>query len=691
MTTYTVLCNTNTPDGVIWCKNGTDIYYPDDMPAMIQQLIEVTKGKKDRAESRIVLINNLRHFGLDIIQVLHVLGYTISGTDDSKKMPSKSYTYLIGDNLCFYKIHVKYSKRYTVTILDADNVLSVSDPDDIIDTWGDNDYTIKGLAEAYKRAFTELFGMTGIKRKIPVTIAGIARRVYFRDSQKHYDCKDCTKFFDNAETWFRGSYHGGLNLMADDGYIRKHGNGIVLDANSLYPYVMLNCSYPVGTPWQVSRETFGDTVKRARRGEVYYFIHVKAAFTLKPDGVPCVAMSKKDPLRWCHDRQWMHDSAFIKVDGSRNRKLDVIDLYLTQTDFELFTANYDIQTIEWCECFAFQAKTGVFNEYVNMWYSLKKTCTGGRKRVAKIMLNSLSGSMARRTDYINGIVYFDERGLAAVKYDKITQSNPKCYVHIGSAITSYSRAIMVNAIRANKERWLYTDTDSLHLLGNDIPDNIRISDNIGDFKVEKTFDEIEYYKLKEYGYKDSTGYHFTLAGVEKRDVRNIERYINHQSGTSDIWINGKEEFVEEWKEFFRSQDPLSDFYDVYTPISYQAKNDWFDIKVSPTWQILSGRKDVGKKKNKVTISVNHTDLEELKERDRRAGEWYRKKHEKDKIIPVDKWLKKIHEKENAGKEETEKKYEEQRQRYYIKTGQYDKVKEVWEPCGASPFDNIQIE
>lgn len=677
MNTYTILCNMQVPGGTIWTKNGDAPLYPDEIPATFREMVEVKKGKKDKAETRYILINQLRHHGLDFIQMLHVCGYTETIENDTQKMPSKSYNYLIGDNMCFYKICVKYSKRYNVMVLDLDNLLSVSDPVDVIDTWGNkDDHTITMLGKAYMRAISELFGMTGIERKIPLTIAGIARRVYFRNPQKHYDCLNCTKFFESAEPWFRGAYHGGLNLYADEGYIREHNNVTCYDCNSLYPYVMQQGVYPVGKPWRVKPEEFKDTLARAKDGRNYFFVHVKTAFKLKKDGIPCVCMSKKDSMRWCHDRQWMTDTRYRKPDGDKGDKLQEIDLYLTQTDFFLLLDNYDIQSLKVCECYAFQGKKGLFGEYIDYWYKAKKTLSGSRKRVAKIMLNSLSGSMARRVDYVNGTIYFDERDQAQVEYDRIKQRNPKCYVHIGAAITSYARAKMIKAIKANKEHWLYTDTDSIHLEGDVSPRNIMLSNEIGDFKVEKEMDTVVYYKLKEYVYHDAIGYHMTLAGMEKRDTREIEKYLNKETGTSDLWIRGK--YAKEWKQLFSSKQPLMDMYEKQIPCTLKMKQGWFDEEIVPSWHSYFDAGATVERKQPVRIKTIQTSVKQEREKDAKREAWYNEKHKDDKVVSFEEWLIKVHNREKEEKEETEYKRAMER-------GAFVEAKT------ATPFDEVNEE
>lgn len=650
----------------MWCYNGQVMADPEELPSLIKQLVEVKKSKKQPSEVRHVMINRLRYFGLDIIQVLHTLGYIESDTS-TDKMPSHSYTYLIGDNLCFYNIKIKYSKRYIVTIIDLDNLLSISNPQDIVDTWGDGDLTVKSLADSYKKAISDLLLMTGIHRKIPITIAGAARRVYFRDTQKHYDCKDCTKFFDGAENYFRGAYHGGLNLYKDNGHIRVYNNVTCYDVNSLYPYVMAYRPYPVGRPWAVAPEDLIKIDRRAKKGQVYYYIHIKTSFKLKPGHPPCVCMSRNDPNRWLYDRMWMTDSRVTKPDGTKNKDYKIIDLYLTQTDFKLFLKCYDVMSLDIIDIWCFQAKMGLFKEYVDRWYNLKKTSTGGRKRVAKIMLNSLSGSMARRTDYINGRVIFDSRDIAEIKYDKIKSKHPSCFVHIGAAITSYAREIIVNKIIDNYDNWLYTDTDSLHLAG-DQTVNVPISDNIGDFKVEHKYQEICYYQLKEYIYKEENIYHLTMAGVERRDTEDISNYLSHRNPTNDYWVTGKKEYVDGWKSLFTSDNKMIDMYKIHIPVSYTSRKDWFDTDISYTW-ITYYNDNVQIDKVPVVVKVKPTSVKDLRDRDKKKSEYWDKTHKDDKTLSIREWLTEIAIREKQMIESKKDDFKTQQAKTRYKTGQ----------------------
>lgn len=631
MNTIHVLINKETPTGIIWGDEyGT--YTPDEMPVYMRSMFEVIKHKGDKEEHKTVYINNLRKFGLDVITILDILNYS-EYTGPEKDMPSRSYNYLIGDNACVYYIYVKYSKRYTCKIVDIDNFTSISDPRVVLDTWHGDD-TIQGYVKAYTGLIKDMYTMLGLphKKKIPFTIAGLARMDYFDDEQKYLDCKNTVEFFEGSDDYFRSAYHGGLNISNGHTNHAKVDSVTVYDVNSLYPYVMAGGVYPVGSPWKVKEEQLREYIDLIREGRVYMFIRIKTALRLKPNGIPCIALSKKDPDRWKHDRQWLYDSAFVYPDGRRNKRLDRVELTLTQTDYFLLLENYDLYETKFVSAYAFQGKK-IFENYVSKWYGLKKMSDSGIRRISKIMENSLAGSMARRTEYINGRVEWDERGVPYIKYIKTTSDNPRTYVHIGAAITSYARRVIINGIKANRDTWLYTDTDSLHLAGS--PKGISIGPELGQYKIEHTFDNVYYIGDKQYIYQESGKYRIVMAGLETKDANEIETYINHETGGRDLWTGGKH--ADEWRSVWKSENIYEDLDGAYIPASFTYKTGIFDYRYKGTWQHIGMDKSTP---DGVYIKTHSTSIPDERERDRKAVEWWNKTKKKDPL-PLDKWLENV--------------------------------------------------
>lgn len=96
-----------------------------------------------------------------------------------------------------------------------------------------------------------------------------------------------------------------------------------------------------------------------------------------------------------------------------------------------------------------------------------------------------------------------------------------CFINAG--IVSASRLYIVSYIKKHMDRFLYTDTDSIHLKGQDIPSDIPISDKMGDFKVEHTFTKCKYKGIKNYIIVEDGHIIPTIAGVPKDSFDTITK------------------------------------------------------------------------------------------------------------------------------------------------------------------------
>ena len=73
------------------------------------------------------------------------------------------------------------------------------------------------------------------------------------------------------------------------------------------------------------------------------------------------------------------------------------------------------------------------------------------------------------------------------------------YIPIGAAITAYAREKTIRSAQANHDRFIYADTDSLHLKGIEIPTNIEIDAvKLGAWKHESTFTRARFIRAKSY-------------------------------------------------------------------------------------------------------------------------------------------------------------------------------------------------
>lgn len=509
---------------------------PVEIPNKILEYIK--RGEND------IYISNMSLYLDDIVQAFYIMGFNfLEGNPPVKKMHNNEVKYLINGDFVVYSFTAKYNKR-GVYVVNASNILSTKDRNKIIRTWSESfeGSESERYALATYRAIRDILTDVKAEKQKPVTISACARRQWNRIFLEN-NGEPVTHFLPDAnrivvgeketlEKYVRKSYHGGLCLNMYDirqgdtiGEIKTHGNGVVLDVNSLYPYIMANYPLPYGNPHYVTGKPPKNIIRDSNKGYIYFFIRIRATFDLKQGGVPCVALSVKDKDRFLHDRGWLKTSKYYNYKENRYFDTDerhTIELTLTQTDYQLFIENYDIVKIEYIDFVWFPTSKSLFSAYVGYYYNKKKEAQAdGYKRIYKMLLNGLSGNMARVPEYENVIISIDKAGNIA--YDFNTSAGGKSYVYVGSAITSYARQYLINAGKSVFDRWLYSDTDSLHILGSDIPKNIKVGNGLGEWKIEKEFDEICYYKTKMYGYKKENDIHLTLAGIPNDTVAQLER------------------------------------------------------------------------------------------------------------------------------------------------------------------------
>lgn len=514
----------------IWTlNNGHRVMQYDavELPTLLSDIMKYTN------RNLFIYITRLSMYAIDAIKALWAIGYTpIQGNPPLKKMKDKEYKYLISEELTVYSIVIKQAKR-SVTLCDIDNIITVKNCQKVIEAYnaaptGDiyTDYSV-----ALYTAIATLDGLVGAVKKPPVTISGYARRAWlktddYKEHRKMLIDASSTKLptKQTVETYCRAAYHGGLNLMrpeATPGQLIDRP-GCVLDANSLYPYIMATKPLPYGRPQYGEGKPTPQLIRDANGGYVFLYIRIKASFELKPGGVPCVQLPIRDKRRFLYKRGWLENSRYYDVyEDVYVGDLQEVELTLTQIDLSLFLRMYDIKSIEYIDYLWFTTTTHLFNQYIARFYGMKTSAPAeASRKTAKMLLNSLSGNMARLPEYSNALIKVSGDGRVVI--DTITTTGGLSYVYIGAAITSYARAFLISYALPCGSQWLYSDTDSIHIVG-EIPAHIPIGSGLGQFKVEKTFTSIEYYRHKIYGMLDGDNMKLTLAGVPRPCVKYIEQ------------------------------------------------------------------------------------------------------------------------------------------------------------------------
>lgn len=291
-----------------------------------------------------------------------------------------------------------------------------------------------------------------------------------------------TKF----DTDIRQSYKGGFTYLNPKFKGKIRGKGIVLDVNSLYPYVMYDKLLPYGEPIY-----FEGKYKPDKHYPLYVQM-LRCQFELKPEHLPTIQI--KNTLSFM-PTQYLESS--MNEDGIDEE----VTLCLTSVDLNLFIEHYEIYNEEWLSGYKFMGYKGFFKQYIDKWMSVKiqaqKDGNEGMRTLAKLMLNALYGKFGTNPNIQGKIPRLVEGRLVMELGEKETR--PGVYIPMATFITAYAREKTIRSAQTVYNRFMYADTDSLHLLGTDIPAGLEVDPfKLGAWKHEATFRKCKYIRQKSY-------------------------------------------------------------------------------------------------------------------------------------------------------------------------------------------------
>lgn len=290
----------------------------------------------------------------------------------------------------------------------------------------------------------------------------------------------------------RKAYRGGFTFASKRFLKCRVGAGLVLDVNSLYPFIMYSKPIPYGMPQKVE----GKVDPTAERPLTIF----KVTFTakLKKDHIPCIQIKGSS------------------IFGS-TEYLEVIEeptsLWVTNVDWDLYLDHYDIDIISYEGGYRFKATTGLFKDYIDKWSKIKAESTGGQREIAKLHLNSLYGKFASNPNVTGKIPVLEDGKVRYILGQHETKE--PVYTAAGVFITSFARDLTIRAAQANYDVFAYADTDSLHLLTDTVPDSIDVDKvRMGAWKLEYRFEEAVFVRSKVYLERKADGsYKTAFAGL----------------------------------------------------------------------------------------------------------------------------------------------------------------------------------
>lgn len=282
------------------------------------------------------------------------------------------------------------------------------------------------------------------------------------------------------DEYCRKAYYGGSSQVGKKFKGLSVGAGIVLDYNSMYPAKMRFELLPWGKP------VCGKGRAQVTKEFPLYIQRLTCSLKVKGDHIPSVMGKHVSRFR---------DVKFIEeTDG-------IIELTLTNVDIDLMMEQYEVYNITWLDYYSFRGSRQLFAGFVDNWAAEKEKASKegnkGRRQIAKDMQNKLSGKFGTKRLMYKKEPYYDGK----IKHRLVEEPDEarKGYVPVIAFITAYGRAGIIRDAQKNYDRFLYMDTDSLHLLGDEDPVGIDIDDvRLGAMKIEGRFYRARYLHPKCY-------------------------------------------------------------------------------------------------------------------------------------------------------------------------------------------------
>lgn len=329
----------------------------------------------------------------------------------------------------------------------------------------------------------------------------------------------------------RRAYKGGY-VYLNPRYKGIRGiKGLTLDVNSLYPSVMYNCLLPYGYPMYFEGKPEHDD------NYPLFIVHMKCCFELKPDHLPTVQL--KNNRRFVETEYLTTSQVELKPGVIEN---EPVEMWLTNVDYSLLMEHYDVTDVTYINGYKFKGARGMFKDYIDHWMHIKETTTGALRQLAKLMLNSLYGKFATNPVAKKKIPMLDHDGV--VRYQILTDKLAKeigvkppelrdpVYTAMGCFITAYARDKTIRSAQKVYGRFIYADTDSLHLEGQEVPEGLEVHPtHLGAWKNEGAFEDSLFLRAKTYMETVDGVTKVTCAGMPD-NVKEKVTYDNFRDGAT---------------------------------------------------------------------------------------------------------------------------------------------------------------
>ena len=505
---------TDPTDCRVWAYGICEIGNPDNF-TYGNDINDFMKWANEQGKAT-VYFHNLKFDGEFILCWLFENGFKY--VDDRRGLEKNTFTTLISDKGQFYSMEIcferKEKEKKSLTIYDSLKILP---------------FSVAAIAKGFNLPISKLeidYNETREKGHIltkeeidylrnDVDIVARALNTLFEQglnkmtqgSNALYDYKQ-TVGNKNFNKWFpipdydsdiRQSYKGGFTYLNPKFKELDLTEGIVLDVNSLYPSVMYYQPLPYGE---------GIFFKGKYKEDKIYNLYVQmftCQFELKPGYIPTI--------------QLKNNLSFIPTQYLESSDGEDVTLCLTNVDLELFMEHYEVFNIEYHSGWKFKSTIGLFKDYIDKWNKVKmeSTLNGNKamRTLAKLMLNALYGKFALNPNVQSKIPWYDN-GIVKYKLGEKETRDP-IYIPAGTFITAWARHKTISSAQKVYDRFVYADTDSLHLIGTEIPDMLEVDPvKLGAWKHESTFTRARFIRQKSYIEEIDGVLNITCAGMPDR-------------------------------------------------------------------------------------------------------------------------------------------------------------------------------
>lgn len=497
----------------------------------INELMDMCKKDK----SNILYFHNLKFDGEFILYWLFHNGFKLN---NETKLNTNEFSTLISDTGLFYSIEICFKRTkkeiVKVKILDSLKILP---------------FSVEKVAQAFNLPISKLSINYQEKREIGHKLTeeeisyikndveivaraieilhkqGLTKMTTGANALEEYKRIISKKLF---EKWFpsplydsdiRQAYKGGFTYLNPKYAGKDIKNGIVLDVNSLYPSVMYYSPLPYGEGKYFTGKYINDDNYNL------YIQMFSCQFKLKKGYIPTI--------------QLKNNMSFVPTEYLESSKGEYITLCLTNIDLELFFEHYEVYDIDYISGWKFRSYIGLFKNYIDKWNKIKVQATieknGAMRSIAKLMLNSLYGKFALNPKVKSKYPFLGDDDIIHYKIVQEEDRKP-IYIPMGVFITSWARYKTITSAQKVYDRFIYADTDSLHLEGEEIPEGLEISDTeLGKWKLESRFTKARFIRQKSYIEEIDNKLKITCAGMPE----SCYKYVTWDNFHKGSEYNGK--------------------------------------------------------------------------------------------------------------------------------------------------------